>query len=529
MNRRQFVLSWGRKLFFGLCWPLFSLIGLIYLQSFIFPQTTMESFYFITSFIGLYGGLCTLAYFILYCPIVLIFPTYYFSRLWSLIVIILISSFLFFDACVFSQYRLHLNMFFLNLIYQQGITSFVSSKSIIILFVIATFVGSIVIWFRGNMSWRQMQKRFSNPVANWYLVLILVSFGISHLCRIYSSQSLERMRTLFPVNYALSGSFENKPVKDVGRLYYPKEDLKCNGKGQPNIVFIVIKNLNQAVLTSDMSNTIPHMQNHGYVYQNHFSGGTSQEGGLFSLIYSLPATYADAFRREQTAPVFFNELTKRKYQPVSFFQSQDKTDSLFSYFNPQVIQSDIIETWKSWIVQRTSTDPLFAFFYLDEINADINTKAILLSMLSSHVLKDTTFVITGDHGSDLADVEVSHAKVATPLIIIWPHRAHKSFNHFTSHYDVIPTLMRELWNCKSAYSNYSIGKSLNDPPEHSWHMIEVENDFALMDMQKSNFTRITSHGGFDVKDFAGQELPASRGRTELTLKALRDNFKFYKR
>ena len=542
MNRRQFALSWGRKLFFGLAWPLFSLIGLIYLQSFVLPQSSTETIYFIVSYVGYYGLICSVVYFLLYSPLILIFPTYYFSRVWSLFLILMTASFLFFDAYVFSQFRLHLNMFFINLIYQKGFSALVTNKAVLIVFMIAMFIGSVVIWLRGNMTWRQMQKRFSNPVSNWYLLIIALAFGVSHLIRIYSSNPVARMQALFPVNIALTGQLQQPPLKDIGRLYYPKDELKCNGKGHSNIVFFVIRGWKSDSLAGANNPTLTHMIEHGSYYKNHFSGSADSEGGLFSLFYSLPGTYMDAFKNEKKPSVFVEELHKRKYQVVSFIQGQKEARSeLLSGFDPQDVHNgSLFEAWKVWSQGGTATPPLFAFFYFDlnqgsatyaeELaKIDKEIRNITLSMFNEHVLRDTTIIITGDHGQE-SDVDgLTEEKIKTPLLIVWPHRSQKEFQHFSSHYDVVPTLMRELWNCKSSFSSHSIGKALNDNPDHPWHLIESENNIALMDLQKQNFTRITSQGGFEVKDFAANILPASKGRTELTLKALKDNYRFYKR
>ncbi len=87
MNRRSFVLSWGRKLFFGFSWPLTSLIALTYLRSYIVPHTTADWAYFIATYVGHFGMLNAIVYFLVYCPIVLLMPSYYISRFWSLILI----------------------------------------------------------------------------------------------------------------------------------------------------------------------------------------------------------------------------------------------------------------------------------------------------------------------------------------------------------------------------------------------------------------------------------------------------------
>ncbi len=543
MNRRHFVLSWGRKLFFGLAWPLFSMIGLIYLQSFVLPRTTLESFYLLVSYIGHYGAIASLSYFLLYCPVILIFPTYYFSRIWSLIVILFVSSMIFFDAYIFSQFRFHLNQFFFNLFYQKGLQGIISTKATIILFIVSLFVGSIVVWFRGNMSWRSMQKRFSNPVSNWYLVLIVVCLGVSHIVRKYTSKPMDRMTTLFPASFILSGTFKNPQVQDDGRLYYPRDEFKCVGKSNSNIVFIVLKGFPSEDLTLDKLPHLFHLKSHASFWNTHYSGSTGALGGLFSLLYSVSPTYIDAFRRENKRPVFFDELERRKYQ-TAFFLPSDPGNGFAPFFSQikgeEIVNGSIVESWKKWHSVKKD-NPFYSFFYFnvshDQSEAgstewtrvDREIRSLLLTMLHDHALKNTTVVITGSHGLDNGNGEITEDKLKTPLLVIWPNRHQQEFTQVSSHYDVIPTLMRELWNCKTPFNAYSMGRSLNDLSPHPWQLIEFDNAFALMDLEKGNFSRITAKGGFEVKDFFAKELPRSKGRTELTLKALKENYRFYKR
>ena len=81
MNRRQFALSWGRKLFFGLSWPLSIVLALLYARSFILPANGVDWIYYVASIIGQTGLLTVVFYFVLFCPLVMLFPFYYVSRI----------------------------------------------------------------------------------------------------------------------------------------------------------------------------------------------------------------------------------------------------------------------------------------------------------------------------------------------------------------------------------------------------------------------------------------------------------------
>src|SRR3989344_30781 len=174
MNRRKFVLSWGRKLFFGISWPLSILLALISLRSFILPGTTGEWFYFTLNLVSHLGLMNTLVYFLLYCPLVLLMPSYYISRFWSLILISVLNIFILFDAISFAQYQMHLYSFLGKIFLEEGIEHLLTSQLAVILVAVSFFIFALFIWIRGETNWRAMQGRFSNPVKNWYLVFILL-------------------------------------------------------------------------------------------------------------------------------------------------------------------------------------------------------------------------------------------------------------------------------------------------------------------------------------------------------------------
>src|SRR5687768_12992350 len=119
MKKKSFVLSWGRKMFFGLGWALTSLVALNYFQSMIIPQSVTGWIFYLTTFIGHYGLILSLVYFLLYVPVVSIFPSYYISRIWSIVLILAVNLFIYFDSYLFARYRFHLNSFLWNLLQEK--------------------------------------------------------------------------------------------------------------------------------------------------------------------------------------------------------------------------------------------------------------------------------------------------------------------------------------------------------------------------------------------------------------------------
>lgn len=55
------------------------------------------------------------------------------------------------------------------------------------------------------------------------------------------------------------------------------------------------------------------------------------------------------------------------------------------------------------------------------------------------------------------------------MIVAWPGRRQGAvFQHRTSHYGVVPTLMQALFSCSNPSSDYSVGQNLFDVIEWDW-------------------------------------------------------------
>lgn len=125
----------------------------------------------------------------------------------------------------------------------------------------------------------------------------------------------------------------------------------------------------------------------------------------------------------------------------------------------------------SRINMQNNSDP--SPFYNSYLNTvDFIDKEIhkLLDMIAKKSLLDNSIVIiTSDHGQEFNENHLNywgHAsnysryQVQVPLIIHWPGEAAHEFNHITTHYDVMPTIISRVFNCKNTIDDYSIGDDL---------------------------------------------------------------------
>ncbi len=108
---------------------------------------------------------------------------------------------------------------------------------------------------------------------------------------------------------------------------------------------------------------------------------------------------------------------------------------------------------------------------------------------------NTILVITSDHGEEFADTRATrfgHGSNFTrfqthvPLVIHWPGKAPKSFDHRTASIDVAPTILQSALNCKNEMNDYASGESLFNLESRPMQIIASYYNYAF----------VTSKGSF---------------------------------
>lgn len=490
MNRRNFALSWGRKLFFGLSWPLTLLLSLVYLKSFILPQNFIEGLYFVTSLIGQTGILTAIVYFVLYVPLVIIFPNYYMARIWALLLILILNFLILLDALSFSGFHLHLYSYIWKPILETGLQSIIPVPFAATALLMAAFVLSLIIWFRGEFLWRIMQGRFSNPVSNWYLVLIGAFLIIGRFAlHDHVSSSLA---AVFPLNIESIRPIEAS--NDSRNVHYPSSTIQCAGKHNPNIVMIVLGDWDREEFTPEFMPLTFLMKRHGLNFNSHYKVATTREEGLFCLMYSIPSSYKG--RIKNIAPALYTELNKRKYETLVLGATNE---------------TETMPKFREWIANRTGdlTRPTFLSLSLGRASkeTDALVQEIILTIQKDGLLKGAQVIITS----------ATSTGKKLPLLWINSDRVSAEINHPTSVYDVIPSLMQKIWSCKNSFRFASTGENL-DRPERDWVLVSSRNHFEILDLK--------NNGIISVQDRFIQE--KGNGELKLLFPALKKMTEFYR-
>lgn len=291
-----------------------------------------------------------------------------------------------------------------------------------------------------------------------------------------------------------------------------------------------------------------------------------------------PVLIEELIRRDYQLGIFSSaKLTKPAFDRTVFTQIPDlqlKPRRGQPYHRDQFITDE----WLTWIDSRKSGQPFFGFLYFDAargssfppdypalfepvwervdhlaLNNDFDPEPYFnrykravhyVDSLVGKVLEDlerrdlignTVIVITSDHGEEFNDNKrnfwghggnFTRYQTQVPLIIHWPGRSPADYDHRTSHFDLAPTLMSDLFGCINPYSDYSSGRHLLDRSDLPWMIITSYFNYAIV--QEDRITVTFPAGIYEIVDLANAPVKGARLDKTATAEALREMTRFYR-
>ncbi len=160
---------------------------------------------------------------------------------------------------------------------------------------------------------------------------------------------------------------------------------------------------------------------------------------------------------------------------------------------------------------------------------------VLAEVEARGLLENSVIVVTGDHGQEFNDnrrnywghgSNFTRFQTGVPLLFYSPRLAPASHSHRTTHFDVVPTLMREYLDCDMPFSNYSVGRSLFEPGERDTLVLSEYSDFAIVTADRIAVIR---KQGMEVRDTDYSELEGGRLAPDTIEAALEQKSRFYRR
>jgi membrane-anchored protein YejM (alkaline phosphatase superfamily) len=344
-----------------------------------------------------------------------------------------------------------------------------------------------------------------------------------------------------------------------GELHYPRSPLRCEPRAPLlNVLLVVIDAMRADSLAPGASPRLAEFATGSMLFDAHYSGGNSSRAGMFSIFYGIPPTYFDAFADDRRPPVIMDLFRQYGYQlglfassPVhSWVVGLDRTalarvpnlrvETHSPYPGSSGRDRTLTDEWFQWLDRRDPSRPFFGFLYynavaanqpisgypsvvsvaadapeIERVHARYLTNVRYVDALVGRVLDDlerrklldrTVVIITSDHGTEFNETgqgfkghgtSFSDYQVRTPLLLRWPGRPPERISRRTSHNDLAPTLLTELFGCANPPADYASGHSLFSHAQWDWLITMSHNDFALLEPDQ---VTIVYPSGNEVRD-----------------------------
>jgi membrane-anchored protein YejM (alkaline phosphatase superfamily) len=188
------------------------------------------------------------------------------------------------------------------------------------------------------------------------------------------------------------------------------------------------------------------------------------------------------------------------------------------------------------LLVNNATDPLpyFNRYRNALMFVDGQIGRILDALKESNLYDNTVVIITGDHGEEFNDnhnnywfhaSSYSDFQLKTPMLIKWPKTPAKQLTHFTSHYDLVPTLLQRVFHCNNPASDYGLGHDLFAPHKENYFLASSYVNSGII--SKERVMVLSPEGDIVVQDRKGNQIKNAMPDVKLIKEALGDMRAFY--
>jgi uncharacterized protein len=373
---------------------------------------------------------------------------------------------------------------------------------------------------------------------------------------------------------------------EVGELNYPLAPMRCEARTPKlNVLLVVIDAMRADSLIPEVAPRLSGLARGAIQFDRHYSGGNSSRAGMFSLFYAIPATYFDAFASRARPPVLMDVVRQHGYELGIFASSPiyrlvDLDRTAFAHVPNLRLETAMGEgsserdraltgEWLEWLGRRDVARPFFGFLYyntavaveppadyhppipaptrasaqLRSRNARYLTALHYVDSLLGRVLDDlerrklldqTIVIVTSDHGIEFDEnglgfkghgTAYSDEQMHIPLVVRWPGRGPERVARRTSHNDLAPTLLTELFGCANPPSDYASGSSLFSTAQWSWLVVASYREYAVVEPER---VTVIFPAGYEVR---GQDYRLARTQSpprEALRAAMQEMSRFYR-
>ena len=139
---------------------------------------------------------------------------------------------------------------------------------------------------------------------------------------------------------------------------------------------------------------------------------------------------------------------------------------------------------------------------------DLLLGRIFETLKKEGLMDNTIIILSGDHSQEFNENHhnywghngnFSKAQIGVPMIWHVPGTKPQKFTHRTTHYDVVPTLMKNHLGVKNDPADYSMGRMITDKTPRLWHVVGSNLNYAFI-INNDTILEKTADGALDVYD-----------------------------
>jgi uncharacterized protein len=421
---------------------------------------------------------------------------------------------------------------------------FHASKKIITIIIINVVFIQLLNGFADALGWQKILQK------NRYIPWMYATTMRSSLKRLGFSVA-EKPRDLFKQE----SSALKYPLQPL--------ECETNKTNLPNIVFLVVDSLRSDMLNEEVMPFAYALKKDALEFNNHYSTSNSTRYGIFTLFYGLSGHYWRSILLEERASLLMQTTVKNNYQHFIYGSSKltfpefDRT--IFSdlrnqlqkghYKNSAANDKNITERFIKNL--ETVSSPFFGFLFYDAPHAyslpdnyqspfqprlnhvdylalnknydpipfinlykstahyvDGLIHQVIEELKRKKIFDNSIIIITSDHGQEFNETgknywghnsNFSVWQTKVPLLILWPRKTHQVFSSLSSHEDVVPTLLQDVFNCSTPIKDYSTGQHLFNLNSDN-RSILMENWTDRVIYYKENLYIIDHLGDIDAVD-----------------------------
>lgn len=249
-----------------------------------------------------------------------------------------------------------------------------------------------------------------------------------------------------------------------------------------------------------------------------FPSASMQNPPLDKCVFALVADQCgsaaglNAWQRDENVANSFVQFLKGRGADSAPFFSFLFFDSLHSMIKPSDYEGPFQPSWDCAHYERLGkgVDPMEFFnlyknmvYYLDGL-----VKNVLSELEKQGLLDNTIVVFTGDHAQEFDDCQrgfwghngnYSASQMQVPLVY-YNGKDSVTTDRWTCHYDLVPTLMSDVFGTKNDPSDYAIGTSLMDSLNtREFLLVDSYIGIGMIDTL-GNITNVYYDGDYSITD-----------------------------